>query len=202
MPPVTLAHDVRDGCWWDGSRGWTFPSLFRHTVLPYDGWSTRVGVEQIPPCGTKTAPTAVHWHLLNVSGDQPMDGRTGRGGRCVSAVATVGLLHWFRCLWARHAGSCSSVAKMHSYWWWECWKTVFCSWAYALSNSVVVLFVFVIISVDINRRHYFQRDLHMHAVVWERQRKMSWTRLDGDTYHLPAMQRSNSRTEKLWMPHP
>ena len=45
---------------------------------------------------------------------------------------------------------------MHSYWWWLCWKLVFCSWESALSNSALVLFESVLISMEINSRHYCQ----------------------------------------------
>jgi len=54
--------------------------------------------------------------------------------------------------------SCSSVTKMHSYWWQLCWKIVFCSWEFALSNTVTAPFVAVVISMEINRRHYLQSD--------------------------------------------
>ena len=39
------------------------------------------------------------------------------------------------------------------------WKIVFCSWEFALSNSVIVLFTSVIVSMEINRRHCFWSDL-------------------------------------------
>ena len=39
-------------------------------------------------------------------------------------------------------------------------KNVFCSWEFALSNSVIVLFVPVVVSIGMNRRHYFWRSLH------------------------------------------
>ena len=38
-------------------------------------------------------------------------------------------------------------------------KIVFCSWESALSNSVIVLFVSVVVSVEICRRHYFWSNL-------------------------------------------
>jgi len=40
---------------------------------------------------------------------------------------TVGHLCWCRFLRVWHAGSCSSLAKVHSQWWWLCRKIVFCS---------------------------------------------------------------------------
>jgi len=40
-----------------------------------------------------------------------------------------------------------------------CWKIEFCSWEFVLSNSVMVLFVSDVLSIEINRRHYFQCNL-------------------------------------------
>jgi len=36
-------------------------------------------------------------------------------------------------------------------------NTVFCSWEFTLSSSVTVLFVAAVVSMEINRRHYFWR---------------------------------------------
>jgi len=41
----------------------------------------------------------------------------------------------------------------------DCWKAVFCSWGFALSNTVTVHFVFVVVSMEIHRRHYFHSNL-------------------------------------------
>ena len=54
----------------------------------------------------------------------------------------------------------SLLVKMYSCWWWLCWKIVFCSWEFALSSRVIVLFACLVISMKIKRRHYFQSDLH------------------------------------------
>ena len=40
----------------------------------------------------------------------------------------------------------------------DCWTIVFCGWEFYLSNSVIVLFVPVVVSMEINNRHYFQSD--------------------------------------------
>jgi len=66
---------------------------------------------------------------------------------------------WCRLLQAWHAGSCLLLMKTHSYWWQLRWQRVFGSWDCALSNSVIVLFLSVVVSVEINRRHYFQSNL-------------------------------------------
>jgi len=44
-------------------------------------------------------------------------------------------------------------------WWWLCWEIIFCYWEFALSNSVIVLFICVSAFMKINRRHYFQSSL-------------------------------------------
>ena len=41
----------------------------------------------------------------------------------------------------------------------DCCKIVFCSWEIALLNSVIVLFVSVVVSTEIDRRHYFWSNL-------------------------------------------
>ena len=38
---IILAHDVRGGCWWYGSRGWTFPPIFHYMLLLCDRWQLR-----------------------------------------------------------------------------------------------------------------------------------------------------------------
>ena len=35
---MMLAHDSRGGCWWYGSRGWTFPTIFCYMLLLCDRW--------------------------------------------------------------------------------------------------------------------------------------------------------------------
>ena len=59
------------------------------------------------------APTDIHLHLLNVSGDHRVDVYTMRDEYCISAVARVGHLSWHRLLSAQHAGSCPSLIKVN-----------------------------------------------------------------------------------------
>jgi len=49
-------------------------------------------------------------------------------------------------------------------------KMVFCSWEFALSNSVIVLFL---VSMRVNRKHYFQR----YLCTFRSHRKMIGQRL-------------------------
>ena len=63
------------------------------------------------------ASVDVYRHLLNGYGDQTVDVSTEWWcGWCILAVATVTVvyLHCCRFLWAWHAGSCLSLAKMYS----------------------------------------------------------------------------------------
>ena len=85
------------------------------------------GWDWIPPCKQKNkqqqqqqtpAPTDIHQCLLKVDGDQPVDVSTVRAGWCIPAVATVDNLCWCGFWLAQHAGSCSLLMKMHSWWWW------------------------------------------------------------------------------------
>ena len=93
--------------------------------------------------------TDAHWAFTETN--QWMRAQRGSGW-CVSAVVTVGHLHWCRFWRAEHAGSCSSLAKIHSWWWCLCWKT-----AENLVYQIVliVLFASVLVYMGINRRHYF-----------------------------------------------
>ena len=90
----------------------------------------------------------IHWHLLNVYGDQTVDVST------VKQWTRQTILWPCRFLWAWHAGSCSLPAKTHGWWWWLCWKIVFC--IYSIKQCYLVLCV---VSMVINRRHNFQSSL-------------------------------------------
>lgn len=63
------------------------------------------------------APVDISWLLLNAFEDQTVE---WSGGWCILAMVTVtvGHLQWCRFLQVYHAGSCSSLVKIHSYWWW------------------------------------------------------------------------------------
>ena len=37
VPPILLWGEY----WWDGSRGWTFPSMLHYILLPYDRWQQK-----------------------------------------------------------------------------------------------------------------------------------------------------------------
>ena len=52
----------------------------------------RFGIEFLH--AEKTAPSDIHQHLMNVYGHQTVEVSTVRWQWCISAVATVGHLHW------------------------------------------------------------------------------------------------------------
>ena len=90
----------------------------------------------------KMAPIDIHWCLLNASGAQTVDVSTLRqrvvyfsGGDRDSGSPLL----------VQHAGSCSSLVKMHMK---KCFTT---------ENSCSILSV--VASMEINRRHYFQSNL-------------------------------------------
>jgi len=165
---IMLDHNIRGGCRLCDSRDWTFPPVFPYLLLLCDRWQQRDSLTKWcltwkcawsrgVSLNSSMWKNGTHWHsstLAKVSGDQTVDMRTAGGGCCLSAVmtVTVGHLHWCRFLWVQHM-------QALAHWWckciwkWLCWKTVFCSWTFSLSNSAIVLFV--VGFMEINRRHYF-----------------------------------------------
>ena len=122
---IMLAHDVRGGCWWYGSRGWTFPPVLYYMLLPCDWWQQRGSLKCVWRRGVLLSSsvwkrllplTFVNTWAPSMFTKQWMWG----GGCCVSAVvaATVDHLCWYRLLLSQHAGFCSSLAEMHRL----CWK--------------------------------------------------------------------------------
>ena len=146
-------------CWHvtDGSRGAVWLTGW-HLTWKYR-WSKRLSLIS-SMLKKKLAPIDIHQCFLNTQGDQ-MWTQWGSGW-CISAVVTVTMdeFHLWRVLQVQHADSHSSLAKMHSWWWWLCWEIVFCSWEFVLSNCVAVFFVPVVVLMEINKRHYFQSNLH------------------------------------------
>jgi len=160
---ITFCYSVTDG-----SRGAVWQngvwhgSMYEATVCHW-----------ILPRGKKMVCIDVHWCLLDIYGDQ-VDVSTVRGwvvhfSRGDSRVKDKPCSRWpCRFSQAWYAGSCSSLVKMRSSRWWLCWKVMFCSWEFALSNSIIVIFVSVTVYMEINRRHYFWSNLRtskMHCCL-------------------------------------
>ena len=45
-------------------------------------------------------------------------------------------------------------------------KITFYSWEFTLSNSIMVLLVSVVVSMEINKKHYFQSDLDYEIYLY------------------------------------
>jgi len=92
-----LAQDVRGGCWWYGSRGWTFPPVFYVAALwqvaaeeQSDTMVSDMEVFMKQMCATefipaeKNAPIGIHQCLLHIDGDQMV--KQWGSGWCVSKL--------------------------------------------------------------------------------------------------------------------
>ena len=101
----------------DSSRG----TVWQNRVWYGSAYEAK-GCSWILPCGIN----GTHWHLsmLACVMFMGMVMETTVDVSTVVVTMTVGHLHWYRFVWAQHAGSCSLLVKMHSEWWWLCLKTV------------------------------------------------------------------------------
>ena len=84
---VMLAHSIRRGGWWYGSRGWTFPPISHYMLLPCDRWQQRGSLTEW--CHVRSADEAKVWNLI------PPHGKNGT--------------HWLtltlaECLWRPNSG--------------------------------------------------------------------------------------------------
>ena len=111
----------------------------------------------IPPRGKSgtnwySSVLAEHWWRPN-SGWKESDAVGGMF--CFSSNTVTGALkQWVTStVQAQYAGSCSSLMKSRASGCNNVEKD-FCSWEFALSNSVIVFFVSVVVTKEINRRHY------------------------------------------------
>ena len=124
-------------CWWYGSRGWTFPCCCcvtdgsRGEVWQNGVWCGSADEEKvchwIPPCGKND--THCHSSTLAEHLWRPESGcehsEVWGGYFWAVTTVTVGHLNWCRFVQVLHACSCSSLVKMHTWWWCLCWKMVF-----------------------------------------------------------------------------
>ena len=60
---ILLAQDIKGGCWWDGSRGWTFPPISCSILLPYDRWQQRGSMTEEIWYGSVCAAKVWKWGL-------------------------------------------------------------------------------------------------------------------------------------------
>jgi len=126
---IILVHNVRGRCWWCGSRGWNFSTVFHYILLPCDRWQQRGSLTKWhlkwkcvwsrsvlsnSSMQKKTTPIDIHWCLLNVCEDQTMNDSTVR--LCVVCFSS-GDSNSRSPLWSSetwHAGSCSVLSKMYN----------------------------------------------------------------------------------------
>ena len=175
---MMLDYDIRDRCWWNVSRGGIFPPITHYILLLcnngskgavwQNGVSHEVHVKQ--RCVTeflleeKMSLIDIHWCLLNAYRDWTV------------GVSTV--RQWVVCFSSGDRGSLSLVkifykhgmqALVHC--WWKfidnggdyAEKQCFFLGEFALSSSVIVLSLSTVVSMEINRKHYFQRVLHRNG---------------------------------------
>ena len=137
MPPVLLYWPTvsEADVWWYGSRSWTFPPVFcyilflchrqqlrgsltQHCVTWKCVWSRCVSLNS--SIQKKMAPIDTQWCLLNTDGDQTVGGSTARrwGVRCSSGDSDSSSPLLVQIFMTVACSSCSSVAKVQSYWWW------------------------------------------------------------------------------------
>ena len=88
---IMLVYDFRGRCWLYGSRSWALQPIFQYILLPCDRWWQKSSLNKwhrtwkciwskgvwsmkhwISPSG-KNGTTDIHWLLLNIYGDQPVD---------------------------------------------------------------------------------------------------------------------------------
>ena len=157
---IMLAHSIRGRCWWYGSRGWTFLPIFYYVLLPCDRWQQRgsltewcltwkcvwsKGVSVSSSTWKKLHPltfTDACWTLMETK--QWVWAQRGTGGAFQQRWQWV-TLTGIDCF------KCSMQAFVHR--WWkciadggDCVERVFHSWEFALSSSVIILFVSVVVS--------------------------------------------------------
>jgi len=80
---------------------------------------------------------------------------------------------WWQWQWVTSTGADfyeHTMQALLNYWWksiangGDCIEKQFCRWEIALSSGVIVLFV--VISMEINRKHYFQGDLRINMMTF------------------------------------
>ena len=126
----------------DGSTG----VVWQNGVWHESAWEEMV-CHWIPPCGKH----GTHWHSLMLA---ECFWRPNSGYEHSEAVGGVFHQWWQRCE-SQAMTARLSHQKMKSI------SIVICRWEFALTSSIIVVFVSVVVSMEINRKHYFLSDLHI-----------------------------------------
>ena len=166
-----LAQNTRGGCWWHGSRGWTFSPISHYTLLPCNSWQQSGSVTQrcLTWKCTSSQPSSCHWIPPGENDDTHWPSSifaerlwSPSSGCELSEVVHGAFQQWGQWHWDTSAGAdCyerSTQVLVH------CWRKctasgddytekAFCSWERAFLNSIIVLFVAVVANIGISRRH-------------------------------------------------
>ena len=109
----------------------------------------------------KMTPINIHGCLPDISGNKMVNNSTVRqwvvcfsSGRISSGSPP--LVHIFMSTACRLL----FITGENAWWWWLHWKIVFCSWEFPLWSSVIVLFVSIVVSMEINTGCYFWSNPH------------------------------------------
>ena len=151
MPPyfIMLAYRVRGRCWWYGNRDWIFPPIFRYVLLLWDTeekrWSGKMKSDMEvclkQRCSIEFLHVEknnhTHWHLSMLAEHSWRP----HSGTDFYVWSMQTLVHH----WRKYIVNGGDYVE----------KTVFWSWKFALWNSVIVLFISIVVSTEISRRHYF-----------------------------------------------
>jgi len=177
---IMLDHNIKGECWWYSSRGWTFPKISHYILLPCNRWQQRAvwqnGVwhgskyegnvcHQIPP----HRRNCTHWHSGTIvkhlwrsncghQHSEAMGGNKNSGSPQIVQIFMSAACTLVHCWWKYMANGGDH------------WKILFCKWEVALSKNIIVLFISVVISMEMNMKLFFQRDQYVHflskALLW------------------------------------
>ena len=119
---------------------WQRVSLTEWCLTMKCGWSK--GENWIPPCGKNVT----HWHSLTLAECLWRPNSRCEHSKSLNVAFQLGQI--FMSTMCRLLFTSSKNAQ-------QMVVMMFCSWEFALSNNVIVLVATVVVSMEINRRHYF-----------------------------------------------
>ena len=142
---VMLVHNVWGECWWYSSRDWSFPPIFHYMLLRCDRWQQRGSLTKC--CIKKKCvwSKSVSWNS------------------CIRKTWLLLIIvdnYWTfvepkQWIWAQ---------KSHR---WRQLRERQATFQMAMQNchSIIVFFVPVVVSMEINRRYYFWSNLHIWVYI-------------------------------------
>jgi len=173
------AHNIRWEHGRSGSRSWTFPPTSHYILLPWDRRQQRGSLTMASNmevhgkqrctteflCVEKMALFDSHWSLLNIYGDQTWDVDTrrrlvvgfssGNSGSPLLVQIDMSAVCRFLFITGKNAPiPAVTIDKQYSV------------AENSLSNSILVLVLSVVFSVEIHTRHYFQSNQHKYKVSY------------------------------------